>query len=116
MAAPRVARADELAAQLVGAGIPATTDPAKLAGRLPGLLIGPPRLAFDGLDNGATATWRLLLVASTPNAYAAWAQLDGLLDLLGELLPVETAEPASFATDPSADPLPAYALTYVEGV
>lgn len=115
MPTPRVARAVELAAQLDGAGIPATADPTQLAGKLPGVLVTPPAVVFD-LQDGATCTWRLVVVAATPNAYNAWKQLDELLELLAELLPVEGATPASYATDPAADPLPAYALTFTEGV
>lgn len=115
MPAPRVARAGQLAAELSGAGLAATDDPQKLSGRLPGVLVGPPRLAFD-VGIGATATWRLLAVASTPDALRAWEQLDPIVGVVAGLLPIETAEPVSFAATPGEDPLPAYALTFTEYV
>jgi hypothetical protein len=115
MAGPRVTRGGQLAAELTAAGVPATHDVQRLAAMLPAVLVGPPRLAFD-VGDGATATWRLLAVASTPDALRAWEQLDALLGPVSELLPIETAEPVSFAPDPSSDPLPAYALTFTEYV
>lgn len=113
MPGPRVTRGGALAAQLVAAGVPAGTDPQKLP--TPGVLVPPPRLAFD-VGVGATATWRLLAVAATPDAVTAWTQLDSLVSTVADLLPIELAEPVSFAPDPGSDPLPAYALTFTEYV
>lgn len=114
MPTPRVARARQLAAQLTGAGVAATADASELHANLPAVLIGPPRLAFD-VGAGATATWRLLAVASTPVEVDAWDQLDALVSDLERLLPVEVAEPAAYAP-PDHTALPAYALTYIETV
>lgn len=108
---PRVARAGELAAQLAGAGIQATTDVQALGAQLPAVLVGPPVLS-DPVGAGWTATWRLLAVASTPDALAAWGQLDQLVEAVTRELPVERCEPVSFAAVPGTDPLPAYALTF----
>lgn len=109
-----MARAVELAAQLDGSGVPATHDAAKLTGRLPAVLVGPPRLAFD-VPGGATVTWRLLAVAATTDELTAWTQLDALVGAVEQLLPVESADPTAYARN-GADPLPAYALTFTDTV
>lgn len=110
---PRVARAAQLAAQLRGAGIPSTHDAAAVAGLAPCVLIGPPRLAFD-VGDSATASWRPLAIAATTVQLDAWEQLDALVDAVAALLPVEAAEPSSWAPNPGADPVPAYALTLTD--
>lgn len=115
MPGPRVARAGQLAAELTGAGIPATADPQKLTGILPGVLVPPPRLAFD-VGVGTTATWRLLVVGSSSDPLRSWEQIDPLVSSVAARLPVEFADPASFAASPGEDPLPAYALTFTEYV
>lgn len=115
MPTPRRDRAVELADQLQTTGVAATADVRQLAGRLPAVLVPPPRLAFD-VGAGATATWRLLVVAGTADEWTAWAQLDALLAAVEQLLPVELAEPVQFAPGQGSDPLPAYALTYTETV
>lgn len=107
-----VARAEQLAAQLLGAGIPTTLDPAAVTGMAPVVLIAPPRLAFDHAE--PTATWRLLCVASTADQRQAWDQLDDLLLAVTAELPCETADHALFAAAPGDDPLPAYALTLTD--
>lgn len=109
----RVDAAIALAADLGAAGVPAVADPAKLAGRQSAaVLIVPPRLAFD-VPVGATATWSLFLVDhTTTQGLAAWRRLDDLLDDLAELLPLETAEPASYAPTSGVDPSPAYLVTF----
>lgn len=113
MSSPRVARAAELAAQLRSAGIEATHDAAAVAGLAPCVLVGPPRLVFD-VGDSATASWRLLAIAATPSQMDAWTQLDGLVDAVAGLLPVESADPTSWAVAPGADALPAYALTLTD--
>lgn len=116
MATPRITRARQLAAQLTGPGITATHDVREVGGNSSGVvLIGPPRLSFETTD-GAVATWRLLVIAGTSDQHTAWEQLDGLLDLLAEQLPCETAEPVSWAPSPGEPTRPAYAVTYTETV
>lgn len=113
MASPRVARAEQLAAQLRGAGIDATHDPAAAASLRPCVLVPPPRLTFDVSDE-ATAAWRLVAIAGTPVQLDAWVQLDELVEAVAELLCVETADPTSWAATPGDDPLPAYVITLTE--
>lgn len=113
MSTPRVDQAAQLAAQLRGLDIAATHDAAAVAGLAPCVLVGPPRLIFDVGDT-ATASWRLVAVASTAVQLDAWAQLDELVDLVAAVLCIETAEPASWAANPGADPVPAYVLTLTD--
>lgn len=105
-----VPRAQQLAAQLLGAGIDATHDARAVAGMAPAVLIGPPRVAFD-VGPFATYTWRLLAVSSTADPLSAWQQLDELVAAVALVLPVETADPTSFAAAPEDPSMPAYALT-----
>ena len=117
MSAPRVVRAGELVAQLRLAGLPAVDDPAKVHGHsTPVVLIVPPRLRFD-LPVGASATWQLFVVDCTTTAgLAAWSRLDDLVDQLAAVLPLTSADPASYAPTPGADPSPAYLVTFEEAV
>lgn len=110
MALSTLVVADALAAQLVAAGVPALVDVAKLAANLPAVLIPPPRLENAGYA-AATVSWRLLAVAAdSTGGRLAWEQLDGLLGLLFDALPIEIAEPT---THPVGDQVfPAYALTF----
>lgn len=115
MTTPRIAGAGQLAAQLVGAGLAATIDVQQLGAALPAVLVPPPTLD-QPTGAGWTATWRLLAVAATPDQLLAWQQLDQLVDGVAGVLPIERAEPVSFAAVPGSDPLPAYALTFTSYV
>lgn len=123
VATPRVDRAHVLAAGLTDAGVPATVDPAALAGLLYGddsagavVLVPPPSLDYTGgTYAGPLTSWRLVLVASPGlGVLRAWESLDTLLDDLAGLLAVETAEPTSYALPDAAEPAPAYAVTITE--
>lgn len=107
------ARALELVAELKAAGISATVDPR--AALPPCVLVAPPSRTFD-LGCGYTATWELwALVPGTGNADAHRA-LDGLVDLVAKALPVERADLQAYALSADAPPLPAYRLTFSEGI
>ncbi|MET0767368.1 MAG: hypothetical protein ABWY50_06975 [Aeromicrobium sp.] len=106
-------RATELAAQLVAAGINATTDPR--AATPPCVLVTPPERTYD-LSCGYTARWALwALVPGTGNADAHKA-LDALVDDVVDVLPVERAELMAYALSADAPPLPAYRLEFSEGI
>lgn len=110
-------RAEALEAQLRGAGINARREVAGLVNSLPGVLITPP-LVDDRLLSGDLAlTWRLIALAANPvGSLASLEQLAELLDQLVDELPVERAEPISYALPAlGADPLPAYAVTVTGG-
>lgn len=111
MSTPTIDRAQRLVDQLVALDVRATTDAAAVMTNLPCVLVGPPSLV---LRQRMTATWRLLVIASTPNPLDAWGQLDALVTELFEALPVETAEPTSWALAAGTDPLPAYVLTMTD--
>jgi hypothetical protein len=106
--------ADSFAKQLQAAGVRATTDPRKVVA--PALLIAPPQVEFD-LACGGTATWTVYAVSSSPGGDAeAWRQLDLLLAVALKVLQPERAEPASWAPDNDAAPMPAYRLTLTTAV
>lgn len=111
-----LARGQQLAAQLRGDGISAVTDVGKALANLPCILVVPPRLEFD-VGDGATATWKLMAIAADgTGSSTAWQQLDDLVAAATELLPIELAEPTSYQLGQGIDPLPAYALTYIETI
>ena len=111
-------RAKAMVEALTAAGVNATADIGAAVASLPCVIIQPPRLVYD-LAQGATATWRLALVASVPlgNA-AAWAELDDMLDKTNAALgyDIERADPASYRLPTGGDPLPAYIATITEAV
>lgn len=104
--------AAQIVAELTAAGIYATTSPAELVGNLPGVLVAPPALTLSRYA-GPDATWRLVAVASTTTAdpVAAWSQLDALLDVAWDALPLEGAEPSSYVLPDGTTAHPAYVLT-----
>lgn len=106
-------RALEIASDLTASGVSATVDPR--AATPPCVLIVPPARTFD-LGCGYTATWELwALVPGTGNADAHRA-LDLLVDAVLKVLPLERADLQSYALSADAPPLPAYRLTFSEGV
>jgi hypothetical protein len=106
-------RAVELAAKLVADGISATVDPR--GATPPCVLIVPPARLWD-IGCGYTATWELwALVPGTANADAHKA-LDALVDRVSAVLPLERADLQAYALAVDAPPLPAYRLTFSEGI
>jgi hypothetical protein len=102
-----------LEAELRAAGINARVDVAGLANSLPGVLIPPPIVDRYTLSGEPTITWRLILLAANPlGSLASFEQLAGLLDDLDDVVPIERADPISYALPAlGSDPLPAYAVT-----
>jgi hypothetical protein len=106
-------RALEIAEKLTANGIRATVDPR--GATPPCVLIVPPARTFD-LGCGYSATWELwALVPGTANADAHKA-LDELVDEVAKVLPIERADLQSYALAADAPPLPAYRLTFTEGI
>lgn len=105
--------AASLEALLRDAGLNARRDVAGLANSLPGILIPPPVVERHSLDGAPLVTWRLILLAANPlGSLASFEQLAELLDDLDDVLPVERADPISYALPAlGSDPLPAYAVT-----
>lgn len=113
---PRLTRADVLVAALVAAGLKATADVREATANLPGVLVTPPTLDYD-LPVGATATWRLVVLAAAPLGNRdAWEQLDALLVQLGAVVDLKRAEPTAYKLPTGGDPLPAYLATFTEAV
>jgi len=106
-------RALELAEELTASGVRATVDPRSATP--PCVLIVPPARTFD-LACGYTATWELwALVPGVGNA-DAHRQLDLLVDQVLKVLPLERADLQSYVLSADAPPLPAYRLTFSEGI
>jgi hypothetical protein len=102
-----------LIVELLGeAGLSATLDPRSAVGMLPCVLIGPPRIEFSSLG-GPTYRWRLIVLAADPSgSLHSWEQMDAIIEVLNTLLPIEAADPITYALPAAgSDPLPAYAVT-----
>lgn len=123
MSTPRLDRATALVELLIAAGLLAFTDPGEAMANRPCILIAPPTLDFD-LPVGATAAWKLALLAAAPFATrTAWAELDALLESLlvdvvdpHPTLTVDRAEPVPYQLVATSDPVPAYLVTVTEAV
>jgi len=106
-------RAVELVAELTAAGITATADPRSATP--PCVLVAPPERTYD-LACGYTARWQLwALVPGAGNADAHKA-LDGLVDDVAAVLPVERATLQSYVLSAEVPPLPAYRIEFEEGI
>lgn len=92
-------RAVWLAAQLNAMeGITATEDPAKVSANLPCVLVAPPRVEWGTLDGGPSAVaWRLLVLGPGLATLSAVDALLELLELVAAELPLETADPGTYA-------------------
>lgn len=98
----------ELVTLLRDGDIRATADPAQAETNRPCVLVAPPTLNLPA----RAVEHRLFALTSHPaGTTAALAQLDVLVTAVVELLPVERAEPTSYALTPASDPVPAYLLT-----
>lgn len=119
MPGPRLLAAQQLVTDLAAAGIPATCDPTAVAGLWPAtggcvVLLTPPRVG-PGTYTEPAITWRLVLLASSPDPLEAWRQLDEALEAVWDVLPLELAEPGAYTlTHLSPDPRPAYVLTLTD--
>ena len=107
------ARALELVDKLAADGITATVD--SRAATPPCVLVPPPSREYD-VACGYTASWELwVLVPGTGNA-DAHKQLDELVDRVAAVLPVERADLQAYALSVDSPPVPAYRVTFTEGV
>jgi hypothetical protein len=111
---PRTGRARELVALLVTAGIRATAD--VRSANPPCVLVEPlPRLTFHAsLGGDPAAVWSVIALAPGPGTLAAADTLDALVADVALVLDLDDATPGVYATGISADPLPAYVMTYTE--
>lgn len=112
----RLERADALAAYLLSRQIVAVVDVRAVSANVPCVLIPPPPVQFAGAVPGGEPTWRLVLIAAdATGSRTSWEQLDDLLDAVEDALPIDRADPATFANPAGGDPLPAYAVTMTGG-
>lgn len=106
-------RSLEIVAALELAGVRATADPRSATP--PCVLVTPPDRQFD-LACGYTARWNLYALApGTANA-DAHKVLDALVDEVAQVLPLESADPASYVISPDAPALAAYRCQFTEGI
>lgn len=106
-------RSVELAAALTTAGIRATADPRSATP--PCVLITPAERTFD-LACGYTARWNLYVLAPGIGNADAHKVLSELVDELADVLPLESAEPASYVLSPDAPALPAFRCQFTEAL
>lgn len=91
-------RAEQLRAELDAvAGITAVTDPAHLSANLPCVLVAPPTITWGTLSGGASeVSWRIVVVGSGLATLSAVRGLWELLELVSDVLPLESAEPGTY--------------------
>lgn len=91
-------RAAAIAAELQAAGLAAVTDPAHVSANLPCVLVAPPRISWGRLDGGPLdVTWRLLVLGPGLATLAAVQAMTELLEAVADVLPLETADPGTYA-------------------
>jgi hypothetical protein len=106
-------RARELAAKLEAEGIRATVDPRSATP--PCVLVTPPNMRRD-LACAHTAEWQLWALAPATANADAWAALGVLLDAIDAALDWTRADFASYSLSPDSPPMPAYRVTFEEGI
>jgi hypothetical protein len=105
-------RAAEIVAKLVAGGIRATTDPGAL--NAPAVLVIPvPKRTYD-VGCGFTATWTLHALAPAPSGAdrTTAALLNGMVDTVAGIFPVEEAQPGAYILGPNTHP--SISLTFTE--
>lgn len=109
---PRTDAARAIVEALVSNGIRATADIRSAVP--PCVLVEPlPRLTFNlTLCGDFLAVWTIVALAPAPGTLAQADVLDTLVAQVAAVLDVDTAEPGVYQTGLSADPLPAYVMSY----
>lgn len=108
-----LARGQELVDLLEAQGVRATVDPA--LAQPPCVLIVPPNLTFD-LACAVDATWQLVALAPAVNTAdrTSWEALDNLLDDLGKVVDMQSADLVAYFLNGRS--YPAYLITFTEGI
>jgi protoporphyrinogen oxidase len=108
-----LARGYELVDLLEAQGVRATVDPALAAP--PCVLIPPPNLTFD-LACAVDATWQVVALAPAVNTAdrTSWEALDELLDGLGKVVDISSADVVAYFLNGRS--YPAYLVTFTEGI
>lgn len=93
-----VDRAEFIAAELNAAeGITAVVDPAHVSANLPCVLVAPPRITYGLLAGGPSeVAWRLIVLGPGLATLSAVVAMTELLELVEEVVPIETAEPGTY--------------------
>lgn len=111
---PRTDRARALVDMLTAAGLRATADVRTAVP--PCVLVEPlPRLTFNRtLCGEPAAVFRIVALAPAPGTLAAADVLDALAEVVAGTLDLDDGTAAVYQTGYSADPLPAFVMTYTE--
>lgn len=109
-----VTYAQQLAAAIQTAGVKvSTTRPS--AAIPPCVLVQPiPARVYD-IAHGYTATWAILCLVQSADERGA-EQLDELVNIIATVVPLETAEPVSWAIPGAEKPVPAYLCKFTTEV
>lgn len=103
--------ADALVDDLRAAHLSATSDSRSAVP--PCVLVVPvPRREYDVLCGGYSSTWTIACLAPGPGDRADAEILEALADAVAELVPVQTAEPASYLLSTDRPAYPAILLTF----
>ena len=106
-------RAAQLVELLDAASITATMDPRSATP--PCVLVTPPNFE-DDLACGETAEWHLWILAPTTANADAWKALGDLRVAVRDTIGYRRADFASYSLSPDTPPLPAYHVTFSEGI
>lgn len=111
---PRTDRARALVDLLTAAGLRATADVRTAVP--PCVLVEPlPALRFNRtLCGEPAATFRIVALAPGPGTLNAADTLDSLTTAVAAVLDLDDGNAVAYQTGYSADPLPAYLMTYTE--
>lgn len=98
---------------LTEAGIAAVLDVREVVVNAPCVLIPPPAWDDWTADGSPAFAWRLIVVSGQAlGNLDAWAELDGLVTAVADVLEIERADPIGYTLPTGGPPMPAYALTY----
>lgn len=76
------------------------------------LVVPVPRLDYDVLSGGASATFTAVAIASGPGDLKDAEFLESAVALIASVVDLTTAEPGAYVLPNQADPKPAYLCTF----
>lgn len=91
----------------------ATCDPRSATP--PCVLVVPPIVEFAGYGS-PVARWSLYAIAPNPANADSWKELERLLSIVADVVPIERAAFVSYLLSPDNPVLPAYQMTFTQGV
>lgn len=100
-----------IATALTAAGVKATNN---IRNAVPpcALVVPVPRIDYDVLSGGASATWTIAAIAAGPGDLTDAKFLEEALAKIATVVDLTTAEPGGYALQFGGEPKPAYLCTF----